>query len=492
MSERAGSGLYGVFDRTVTGWLRSTWRDIAASARGVLSGTPRPDLSSDDAERLRQQLRDCLDGRGGEVTARARAADLGRTYLALNADGRERFLRLLAVEFDVDGRSVKDLCRRLIDTVEESERTRLERQLRAALDAPRVRLLTQFNALPEGVKFLVDMRAEIMGLARGDAVLGGLDRDLRKLLASWFDIGFLELTRITWDASASLLEKLMRYEAVHEIRSWADLKNRLEADRRCFAYFHPRMPEEPLIFVEIALVKGMSQNVQALLDEAAPVGDPAAADTAIFYSISNCQVGLSGISFGDFLIKRVVDSLAAELPHLKTYATLSPVPGFRRWLAERVTEAGDDLLLPDERRLLEAVPGDASGGRLAALLAKPDWRDDAPAAAALETILPRLCALYLLRAKTPSGRALDPVAHFHLSNGARVERLNWLADNSAKGQQQSLGLMVNYLYRLPDIERNHEAYAGDGEVVASSSLTRLANAGADARLAGGEAGLNLR
>jgi malonyl-CoA decarboxylase len=475
MSDRSGSGLYSVFDRTITNWL-GTWRDIAASARGVLSGTPKPELSVDDAERLRQQLRACLDGRGGEVSARARAADLGRTYLALNGDGRERFLRLLAVEFDIDGRAVRDLCRRLVETSDPAERARLERMLRAALDAPRVRLLTHFNALPEGVKFLVDMRAEIMALARGDAVLSGLDHDLKGLLAGWFDIGFLELKRITWDAAASLLEKLMRYEAVHEIRSWTDLKNRLEADRRCFAYFHPRMPDEPLIFVEVALVQGMSGNVQTLLDETAPVGDPAAADTAIFYSISNCQTGLAGISFGDFLIKRVVDHLAAELPHLKTYATLSPVPGFRAWLSRGLAEGGGGGLLPEEVELVEAAQGDAGGG-LAALLARADWRRDEAASAALEAILPRLCAQYLLQGKTPSGRALDPVAHFHLSNGARVERLNWLGDTSPKGMEQSLGLMANYLYRLPDIERNHEAYVGEGVVAASSTLTRLADAG---------------
>jgi malonyl-CoA decarboxylase len=474
MSERSSSGLYGVVDRTLNTWLRGAWRDIAASARGVLSGTPRPDLSSDDAERLRQQLRDCLDGRGGEVTARARAADLGRTYLALNADGRERFLRLLAVEFDVDQRAVKDLCRRLVETSDDAGRTHTQRLLRQALDAPRVRLLTQFNALPEGVKFLVDMRAEIMGLARGDAVLGGLELDLKGLLASWFDIGFLELKRITWESPAALLEKLMHYEAVHEITSWADLKNRLEADRRCFAYFHPRMPDEPLIFVEVALVKGMSGNVQILLDETAPLGDPQAADTAIFYSISNCQVGLSGISFGNFLIKRVVDSLAAELPHLKTYATLSPLPGFRAWLSTRLAAGADDLLLPTERRLVEALPDGAGGDGLAALIARPDWPDDPAVAEALQIILPRLCAQYLLNEKTPSGRALDPVAHFHLSNGARVERLDWLADTSAKGLQQSAGLMVNYLYRLSEIERNHEAYSGEGEVTAAPALTRLA------------------
>jgi malonyl-CoA decarboxylase len=263
----------------------------------------------------------------------------------------------------------------------------------------------------------------------------------------------------------------MAYEAVHEIRSWADLKNRLEADRRCFAYFHPRMPEEPLIFVEVALTQGIADNVQSLLDETAPVADPADADTAIFYSISNCQRGLSGISFGDFLIKRVVDNLAAELPHLKAYATLSPLPGFRPWLDKQIGTLGDELLIPAERRALEALPGENGFVRL---LAKPGWQADDLVAEAMKAPLLRLASRYLLNEKTPAGRALDPVAHFHLSNGARVERLDWQADLSVKGMQQSCGLMVNYLYRLTDIEDNHEAYSGEARVTASSALTRLA------------------
>jgi malonyl-CoA decarboxylase len=290
------------------------------------------------------------------------------------------------------------------------------------------------------------------------------------LLASWFDVGFLELARITWDAPAALLEKLIVYEAVHEIRSWADLKNRLEADRRCFAYFHPRMPEEPLIFVEVALVQGIADNVQSLLDESAPVGDPGEADTAIFYSISNCQRGLAGISLGDFLIKRVVDSLAAELPHIKTFATLSPIPGFRRWLVRRLAEEGDALLTAGEQRALLQIEGAPS---FTALLERPDWARDEGLAQALRVPLTRLAARYILNEKTSRGRALDPVAHFHLTNGARVERLNWRADLSEKGLHQSFGMMLNYLYRLPDIEANHEAYRGEGRIAASGILNRL-------------------
>src|SRR5438874_1165210 len=478
MTDRAPAGfLDGVFDRTMAN-LRSAWREIALSARGVLSGAPRPDLPEDDVARLRQQMLSCLDGRGGEVTARARAAELGRTYLALNQAGRARFLRLLAEEFGTDRAMVDDSCALVAAAADSAARAAAERALRAALTAPRVILLRQFNALPEGVKFLVDRRAELIAINGDNPALRGLADDLRDLLANWFDIGFLELRRIGWDSPAALLEKLMAYEAVHEIRGWTDLKNRLEPDRRCFAFFHPRMPDEPLIFVEVALVTGIAGNIHALLDEAAPIGDPQAADSAIFYSISNCQQGLVGISLGDFLIKRVVDALATELPRLKSFATLSPLPGFRAWLTAEAERKG--LLLAGEMRPMQALGDgldeDSPDRILLGLLDRPDWREDSRIAAGLRDPLLRLCGRYLLEAHAPSGRALDPVAHFHLSNGARVERLNWLGDVSAKGLQQSAGIMVNYLYRQGDIEANHEAYRDEGRVVASSAVRGLMRA----------------
>jgi malonyl-CoA decarboxylase len=470
MSERTPIGFFDtVVDRTLTN-LRNVWREIATSTRGVLSSTARLDLPEDDALRLRQQMQSCLDGAGGEVSARARAAELGRTYLALTKAGRERFLRVLAEEFDIDRAAVDRCCARLAAAKTPAERASAEQAMRAALSPPRLRLLRQFNALPEGVKFLVDRRDELIAFANGDATLRGLADDLRELLADWFDIGFLELKRISWDSPAALLEKLIAYEAVHEIRGWTDLKNRLEADRRCFAFFHPRMPDEPLIFVEVALVKGMAENVTALLDETAPLGDPNAADSAIFYSISNCQRGLNGISFGDFLIKRVVDALAGELPRLKIFATLSPVPGFRAWLAKEGQRP--DILLPAEAKALAALNG-AGEPDLPHLLDQPNWHADSALSAALREPLLRLCAQYLLLEKGRSGRAADPVAHFHLTNGARVERLNWAGDLSEKGLQQSAGIMVNYLYRLDHIGANHEAYRGEGKVVASSAVRHL-------------------
>jgi len=429
--------------------LRGAWRDVAGqfgASRGL-----EPHLPADDAEVLRAQMRECLAGKGGEVSARGRAAELGRSYLALNAEGRGRFLHILADEFGTDPAQVDAAVAVLRSAPDRSWRQDAERALREALESPRIKLLTQFNALPQGVKFLVDMRAELLARAKGDPPLAALEAELRELLAGWFDVGFLELQRITWHSPALILEKFAAYEAVHAVQSWQDLKNRLDSDRRFYAFFHPRMPDEPLIFVEVALVRGMTANISELLDESAPVGDPSRADTAIFYSITSAQRGLAGISFGNFLIKRVADRLGHEFPNLKNFATLSPIPGFRSWLDDKI------------------AAGDALAGALAGRLP-----GKTPPAESLRPPLMRLCAAYLTSRHEHTRRALDPVAHFHLSNGARLEKLNWLADTSEKGLTQSAGMMANYLYRLDDIDDNHEAYAGQGRIAAASAVRALA------------------
>jgi malonyl-CoA decarboxylase len=474
-SEATAGKKAGLLDRTLRN-LKGAWRVIAGSSYDASAASSRPDLPDNDREALREQMQACLATRGGEVSARARAAALGHVYLALNQAGRRRFLETLASDFDVDSKAIDAAVDHLRAAVGDKARHKAEAELRRALEAPRVKLLTQFNALPEGVKFLVDMRAELLRIKSHHPALSGLEQDLKELLTTWFDIDFLELRRITWNtASAALLEKLIAYEAVHAIESWDDLKNRLDSDRRCFAYFHPRMRDEPLIFVEVALVNGLADNIQALLDESAPVTDPRAADTAIFYSISNAQRGLAGISFGNFLIKRVADALSAEFKGLKTFATLSPIPGFMGWLERRLAEGEPKLLTARERKALNAAVGRAAGAKatLKSLLASADWLDDATQSAAMRDPLTRLCVRYVAEERAPGGRALDPVAHFHLSNGASIERLNWKADLSSKGRQQSAGMMLNYLYDLGRVEDNHEAYTSEGRVKLSSALRAL-------------------
>ena len=468
MNDRAPTLL----DRTMRSF-RMAWR-LAGGRSGPLRDNVSADLGNGLPD-VRAQIDACLEGRGGEVSARARAAELGETYLVLNRDGRHRFLSLLANEYDVDASAVELAIVERAGAVDDDARRRAEHHLREALVPPRVRLLSQFNGLRQGVKFLVDLRAELVDFAREDSALKPLDNEVRDLLASWFDVGFLQLSRITWNTSAALLEKLIAYEAVHAVRSWDDLKNRLGSDRRCYAFFHPNMPDEPLIFVQVALVTGLADNVQALLDESAPVLVAEHADTAIFYSISNCQHGLAGVSFGDFLIKRVADDLSRDLPEIKTFSTLSPIPGFRGWLHAQTPERLVALLGETEAQKLVRLAADAEdvASAIAMLLGDEQWHLQEKLAEALRAPLTALCTHYLLKEKH-GRRALDRVAHFHLSNGARVERLNWLGDTSPRGLSQSAGLMVNYRYKLDEVEKNHEAYSDEGRVTAAASVRKLA------------------
>ena len=433
-------------------------------------------VANEGDQSIAAQMRACLEGRGGEMSARNRAAKLAQTYLQLNEPGRTAFLHTLA-EFDSDPSAIAAAYDRLQSTEDPAERTTATAALRRALEPPRVRLLTQFTTIPDGMKFLVDLRATLLTRVKGDPYLEALDSDLRALLANWFDVGFLELQRIDWSSPAVLLERLVGYEAVHEIRSWSDLKNRLDSDRRCYALFHPRMPAEPLIFVEVALVRGLAGSVQRLLDKKAPLLDPKDADTAIFYSISNCQRGLAGISFGNFLIKKVVGVLGDEYRNLKTFATLSPIPGLMRWLNEQL-KANDPKLLSGEEttalsNLLPADAKPATGAEaLATLLGRRGWARDTAVVKVLEPILTRLAARYLLT-ESRGKRALDPVAHFHLGNGARVERLTMLADTSDKGVKESATMMVNYLYDPAKIEDYHEEYSAEGKRNATTAVRKL-------------------
>ena len=457
MSEAVSTGLLDRAIRRIT----EAWRDMASSVSGEADET------------LEAQMQACLAGRGGEVSARNRAAKLAQTYLTQDDAGRGGFLRTLA-GFDSDPDAVAAAYAEVQAAKDVAERATAKAALRHALEPPRLRLLTQFTSIPDGRKFLVDLRGSLLKLRGGDKLLAALDADLRGLLAAWFDIGFLELQRIDWNSPAALLEKLVDYEAVHAIRSWRDLKNRLDSDRRCYAFFHPRMPGEPLIFVEVALVKGLAGSVQNLLDEKAPLQDPSQADTAIFYSISNCQSGLAGISFGNFLIKRVVEELSTEFRNLKTFATLSPIPGFRRWL-DPLLAADEPRLLSDEEAeaLAAAVPAETGSQALAAIVGKRHWWRDAALRKAAEPVLTRLAARYLM-VETAGKRAKDAVAHFHLSNGARVERLSMAGDTSDKGAKESATLMVNYLYDPAKIEDWHEDYAGEGKRNASTAVRKLA------------------
>ncbi|HBU96918.1 malonyl-CoA decarboxylase [Thalassospira lucentensis] len=460
-------------DRTLDN-LRGAWRELRDSS--VVRSLGR-DENQSRQEHWRRQIADCLAGRGGAVSARGRAAALGHDFLRLDVDGKRAFLHLLVNEFGIDRDRVAAIMTDWDMADDLAERALLESELRDALVPPFRSILKEFNSLPQGVKFLVDLRGDLLRWRKEAPGLAMLERDLKTLLAGWFDIGFLELERITWNSPASLLEKLIAYEAVHAIQSWDDLKRRLAPDRRCFAFFHPGMPDEPLIFVEVALVNGIAGNIDKLIqaddDDEGHDGDNAGsverADTAIFYSISNAQAGLAGISFGDFLIKRVVSQLQRDLPHLKQFCTLSPIPGLRTWMDRQLDAMakGAETGLP---KVIEAALNDCDE----LMGPKPPANSPDAVGERTKTNIEFLTAWYLLNAKRPeTGSAFDPVAHFHLSNGARIERLNWNGNGKPDGWVQSFGMMVNYLYHLPMIEKNHENYVGQGEIAVSSSVKRL-------------------
>jgi malonyl-CoA decarboxylase len=436
-----------------TNWLERLWSSIADRGRDY-ANVPAASLPA--GERARQLADALLSGRG-EASGAALARELVEALRELSPPDRLAFCRYIAAGFTPDEEALRDAVEAWLADPTPARAAALS----MAAEPPRQELLRRMNQAQGGTAALVSLREEILGSLRAQPELAPLDSDLRHLFASWFNRGFLDLRRIDWNTPAAVLEKLIEYEAVHEIDGWTDLRRRLAADRRCFAFFHPALPGEPLIFVEVALVQGLASAVEPLLapdtDEKAQRNRVNEADTAIFYSISNCQEGLRGVSFGNFLIKQVVEELKQELPRIVQFATLSPVPGFRRWLERHA----DDPEPPLDADTIAA-------------LADPATWETPQASAAFEAPLTRLCARYLT--ETEPGRGpLDPVARFHLGNGARLERINWRGNVAARGLQESYGLMVNYLYDPDTIEANHEAYATGGVVARSASVDALLN-----------------
>jgi malonyl-CoA decarboxylase len=405
-----------------------------------------------DASDLIELCEALLSGRG-EASGTAMAREVLDHYRNLDGAGRLSFFETLTRDFGPDREKLAEAIEAWRAQPTDADAS----DLHFASEPRRQELIRQLNRAPGGTSALVAMRADLLGAMNGHKDLSTLDRDVVHLLSSWFNRGFLVLRRIDWSTPANILEQIIRYEAVHEIRDWDDLRRRIDPiDRRCYAFFHPALVDEPMIFVEVALTESIPAAIAPLLAEDRQPVPIERARTAVFYSISNTQKGLGGISFGSFLIKQVVEELRRELPKLDTFITLSPVPGFMQWLKQ-----ADDVPVSDEERtLLENLD-------------KPDWFEDAEMTAQLRALVEPLAAHYFLKARTPNGRLIDSVARFHIGNGARLEKINWLGDLSPKGLRESAGIMVNYHYRLEDIEKNHEAYVNDGEVVASGAVKRL-------------------
>ncbi|MGO9547245.1 MAG: malonyl-CoA decarboxylase [Rhodomicrobium sp.] len=403
-----------------------------------------------------ESLCDTLVSSRGEASGVALARRVLALYEEASPSEKDAIFAFLASRFVPDSAAIVQAARKYL---EDPGLDNLDR-LALSVEPPRQELLRRLNLAPGGTAALVRMRQDL--LARLNTSLNAVDRDFVHLFSSWFNRGFLVLARMSWSSPASILEKIIAYEAVHEIQGWDDLRRRLDPhDRRCFAFFHPALIDEPLIFVEVALGGEIPSSIQTLLEsEGGPDNADPEPSAAVFYSISNCQEGLRGISFGNFLIKQVVEDLSKELPSLKTFVTLSPVPAFRSWLFRALGNGELPYLGEAQAAQLERVRADG-------------WSNEEAVQDALGPVVLAAAAHYFLLAKDRNGRPLDPVARFHLGNGARLERIHWLGDTSEKGVQQALSLMVNYRYDLRDIERNHEAYVNQGSVVASKSVRAL-------------------
>jgi len=443
----------------------------ARSTRERLKATLRrrqEALSPRVLRRTLTELQAIVDPQVSEVEGGRRARGVAGWYAKATAEQRRDCWLLMSEQFAPDPAKLKAVREHYEAAQGTPEEGQAEIRLRKALVSPRTRLLQRFAVFPEGMRFLVDLRADLLPCLKSDKRLLALEAELETLFSTWFDVAFLELRRISWDSPASLIEKLIKYEAVHDIRGWADVKNRLDSDRRCYGFFHPRLDGEPLIFVEVALADGIAGSITPLLDEAAAPSNLDKATTAIFYSISNTQAGLRGVSFGDSLIKRVVETLKDEFPKLRTFATLSPIPGLRGWLA-RHAGALIERLEPKPRAELAR----ALGQQPTAALVLSSWERplQLDPKSPLRLLLLRGAAQYLGR-ELQDGKPLDPVARFHLGNGARVERLNWAGDPSGKGVKQSYGLMVNYLYDLKRLDK-HRMLLSQGQIPVSGAIEDL-------------------
>ena len=423
-------------------------------------------LSPRSLRKLLQEMQAIIDPHISEAEGSRRAQPFVDWYLEADHDARADAWRLMSEQFAPDPDTIRQAKQQYDAAIGTRDEARAEIRLRKAFHSPRTRLLQRISAAHNGMRFLLDLRTELLQQLKAEPTLLPLDAELEALFNSWFDIGFLELRTISWDSPASLIEKLIKYEAVHDIVSWDDAKNRLDRDRRCFAFFHPRLPNEPLIFVEVALVRALADSMEPLLDVSASLADIGKANTAIFYSISNTQTGLRGVGFGDSLIKRVVEALQHELPQIRQFATLSPIPGLRKWLEQHAT----DMAQAVPQRLQQQLPPGFS-------LADAQWPQaiDSTRARDQESAQQRLlrgAAAVYLSSLDERGRPLDAVARFHLGNGARLEHIHWHADPSAKGQRQSYGLMVNYLYDLDRLSR-HRSMLAEGKVAVSREVAGL-------------------
>ena len=426
-------------------------------------------LSSRSLRKILSQLNDIIDTKVSEIEGGRRAKVFAKWYELSLPEIRLDVWLLMSEYFGPDAKKVMSAREEYTQAFGTQDEGAAEIKLRRSLVSPRTRLFQRFAAFEGGLRFLLSLRSELIPHLKNNKRLVALDAELENLFSTWLDVAFLELKRLSWDSPASLIEKLIQYEAVHDIRSWADLKNRLDSDRRCYGFFHPNLPNEPLIFVEVALLSEIANSITPLLDENAAPENLQKATVAIFYSISNTQAGLRGVGFGDSLIKRVVQVLKDEFPKLKTFATLSPIPGLKPWVTKNIDSLLERLGDKEAKALHKSLGLTEQSG--AELIKAIDGLENLSNNAVLESFMKHAAAVYLGQTQL-EGHPMDAVAKFHLHNGARVERINWCADPSSKGYKQSWGMMVNYLYDLRKLDR-HRMLLAKGKIPVSPDVESL-------------------
>lgn len=434
------------------------------------------DIPVEDRDLLKNQINACIKKEGGDISRQAKVVNLAVIYLNSSEEGKKQFLDIISCEFGVDTKKLQEKISNLSKFNDDTpEKINAEVEFSKALIPPRIKFLRQLAELPNGFIFLKDMRKDLLKFKKEMPSLKKLDNDLKSILKQYFNVNILKLKEITWDSPASMLERLAKYEAVHEIKSWKHLKHRLKTYHKMFGFFHPLMPNDPLIFVEVALVKGLANNIQKLIKLEYDNENSNNPDTAIFYSISSTQKGLRGISFGNLLIKRVVKKFKTEYPNIKYFSSLSPIPLFSSWLNKYLEEDNPNFCSPQEAKLLQKISKIQNTNKaILSLLQTDDWHTNKTIEESLKTPLMKLCVHYLSKVKRSNKmNAFDPVANFHLSNGAVIRQLNWLGDISPKGIKQSCGLMVNYKYKLSKIVDFHEAYLSSGTIHIAENILKV-------------------
>ena len=429
--------------------LRQIISSIADAGKQLFN---KKDIKKNDLDSILSLCDDLISNKGAAFGITV-ARDITELYQTLSIENKILFFKSINEKYRPSFTKVNEA----IDVYKNSQNEKTLSDLFKVSEGKRRELFMRMNMAPNGTSIIVSLREDLLKILKENKDLVSLDEDLKHLFKSWFNPGFLKLKKITWDTKAAILEKIIKYERVHHMKDMNELKRRLGEDRRFFSYFHPALEDEPIIFVQVALTNGLGRSIQEIMKQSS--GDEKKYDTATFYSISNCQEGLSRVTLGNFLIKRVVYEIQEELPHIKNFGTLSPIPGFVEWFSYL------------EESKIKNILGNIKNQDVMFLKSKDLKIGDKRIIDNKEAII-KLVSHYIVNEKNHDGLPVNDVSRFHLGNGAIVEDIIINANISENGFKRSFGVMVNYLYELKNIEKNHEEYMNKKKVILSDKLKK--------------------